>query len=128
MFRKGICHLWCSIQLPTCKIKFVNMQHNYVNLQQGYYDSMGLNMLHAHIQNLYINIIMSRADIIYLACGEQKYATKRLEKFYIFYSLGTIAMRTIILPAVQTTLAWVIHYFSSEYFKELEICNGCLGM
>ena len=84
-------------------------------------------MLHATIQNTHIKKIMSHVDIIYLACGEQKYATIRLEKFYIFYSLGTTAMRTAILPAVQTTLVWVIHYVSSVYFKELEICNGFLG-
>ena len=84
--------------------------------------------MHAHIQTSHVNIIMSHVDIVYLACGEQKYAAIRLEKNYIFYSLGTTAWGTAILPAVQTTLVWVIHYVSSVYVKELKICHGCLGM
>ena len=51
-------HTYGGILLPpTCKINYVNIQHNYVNMRLIYVD----------MQHNY--------DIIYLTCRGQKYAT-----------------------------------------------------
>lgn len=72
-------HLTCHIYMyggiilpPICKINYVIMQHNYVNMP----------LIYVNMQHHYLDIIMSHVDILcrmltyfYLAYKGQKYAT-----------------------------------------------------